>query len=95
MRLASGVADHGFSLRERGRHDRVLGGHHARLVEEDPPAAKTGCLHLVAAVELDLGAQLGERVNVRIEPAPADHVATGRRHRRTPDAREQRSGEQE
>src|SRR5207245_1617482 len=95
VRLASRVANHGLSLCERGRHDRVLGGHHARLVEEDPPATETGCLHLVAAVELDLCAQLRKGVNVRIEPAPADHVAAWRRYRGTPDTREQRPGEQE
>ncbi len=50
---------------------------------------------LVAAVRLDLGAELGERVDVRVEAAPADHVAAGRRHLRAPEAGEQRAGEQE
>src|SRR5205085_4283152 len=66
-----------------------------RLVEEDPPAPKTVGLHLVAAVDLDPRAQLSECVNVRIEPAPADHVAPRRRYRRTTDARQQRPREQE
>ena len=39
---------------------------------------------LVAAADVDLGAELGERVDVRVEPAPADHVAAGRRHTARP-----------
>ena len=35
MRLTGGVADHRFAGCERSRHDRVLGRHHARFVEED------------------------------------------------------------
>ena len=95
MRLAGGIADHRLALRERGRHDRVLGRHHARLVEEDPPAPEALGLHLVAAVDLDARAELGKRVNVRVEPAAADHVAAGRRHRRAAGTRKQRPGEQE
>ena len=34
VRLAGGVADHGGAGRQRGRHQRVLGGHHRRLVHE-------------------------------------------------------------
>jgi hypothetical protein len=52
-------------------------------------------LHLVAAVDLDLRAKLGERVNVGVEPAPADHVAARRRDRRAANSREQRPGEEE
>ena len=40
MRLAGGVPDHGLALGEHGCHDRVLGHHHARLVEEDVLAAQ-------------------------------------------------------
>ena len=48
----------------------------------------------VAAV-VDLRAERLERVEVRVEPAAADHVAAGRRHQRAAVAREQRAGEQE
>ena len=95
MRLAGGIADHRLALRERGRHDRVLGRHHAGLVEEDPPAAKPFGLHLVAAVDVDACSELGERMDMRVEPAAPDHVAAGRRHRRAAGPSEQRAGEQE
>src|SRR5205823_4299380 len=80
---------------ERGRHDSVLGRHHARLVEEDPLAAEAVGSHLVAPVDLDLRAELGERVDVRVEPPPPDHVAAGRWYGGAADAGEQRPGEQE
>ena len=51
--------------------------------------------HLVAAVDLDLGAELGERVDVRVEAPAADDVAAGRRDLGAAEAREQRPGEQE
>ena len=47
------------------------------------------------AVELDLDAELGERVDVRVEAAAADDVAARRRDACLPEAREQRAGEQE
>ena len=50
---------------------------------------------LVGAVQLDLDAELHERVDVRVEPAAADHVAARRRHGRAAEAGEQRPGEQE
>ena len=65
-----------------GGHDRVLGRHHARLVEEDVRAAEAVGAQLVARADVDLGAELGEGVDVRVEAAAADHVAAGRRHAR-------------
>ena len=50
VRLAGGVRDHRLAGREDGGHDRVLGRHHARLVEEDRRrragrrcASRSGC----------------------------------------------------
>src|SRR3712207_7587393 len=40
--------------------------------EEDVPAAEPARAHVVAAVDLDLGAELRERVDVRVEAASAD-----------------------
>ena len=80
VRLARGVADHGLAFRENSRHDRVLGRHDARLVEEDVLAAETARPHLVAAVQGDLDPELRKGVHVRVEPTPADHVAARRRH---------------
>ena len=56
---------------------------------------KPGRAHLVAAVDLDLDAELGEAVNVRVEAPAPDHVTAGRRHAHAAEAREQRAGEQE
>ena len=95
VRLAGGVADRRLAGREDGGHDRVLGRHDARLVEEDLGAAQALRLHLVAVVDLDRRAEAFERVDVRIEPATADHVAARRRHARPAEAREQRAGEEE
>ena len=59
-------------------------------------AAKAGRrAHLVAPADLDRRAEPLERVDVRVEPPPADHVAARRRHARTAEAREQRPREQE
>ena len=97
VRLAGRVPDHGLAGSEHGGHDRVLGRHHARLVEEDVVAPQAaGRLQLVMHLpELDLCAQPRERVDVRIETAPPDHVAARRRDGRAPEPREQRAGEQE
>jgi hypothetical protein len=95
VRLAGGIPNGRLAGREHGGHDGVLGRHHARLVEEDRARAQAIRSHLVAAVDLDLDAELAERVDVRVEAAAADHVAAGRRHGRAAEAREQWAGEQE
>ena len=65
-----------------GGHDGVLGRHHRRLVEVDVRRRVSVPCELVALVELERGAELGEGVDVRVEPAAADHVAARRRHAR-------------
>ncbi len=80
---------------EDSRHHRVLGAHHARLVEEDPLAAQPVGAELEPPVDRDLGAELLEGVDVRVERPPADEVAAGRREQCMPEAGEQRAGEQE
>ena len=96
VRLAGGVADHGRARRQRGRHQRVLGGHHRGLVHEHVGRAQPARRgqHDVA-VAVDVGAHRAEGVEVRIQAAATDHVAAGRRHHRAAEAREQRAGEQE
>ena len=54
VRLAGGVHEDGLSLGEDGRHDGVLGAHHARLVEEDPLAVQPVGTQLEPAVDLDV-----------------------------------------
>ncbi len=95
VRLARGVTHHGLALRERRGHDRVLGSHDRGLVQVDALAAKTVRPHLVRAVQLDLDAELLKRVDVRVEPAAADHVAARRWHRHPPETGEERPGQQE
>ena len=56
-------------------------------------AAQAVRAQLVAVSQLDFGAELNERVNVRVEPAPADHVSAGRRDARAPVPGEQRPGQ--
>ena len=46
------------------------------------------------AVEVDVGPERAERVEVRVQPAPADHVAAGRRQQRGAEAGEQRAADQ-
>src|SRR5205814_1508826 len=54
VRLAGGVADHRLYRRQDGLHDRVLGRHDARLVEQDERAGEPDCAHLVAPLDCDL-----------------------------------------
>ncbi len=88
MRLAGGVADDRLALGEHGGHDRVLGRHHRGLVEVEARADEALRTQVVGAVQLQLDAELGERVDVGVEAPPADHVATGRRHDGAAESRE-------
>ncbi len=54
-----------------------------------------GALMTMSRAVLDGRAERAEGVEVRIEPAAADHVAARRRHRRRAEARQQRAGGQE
>ena len=83
--------------RQRGRHQRVLGRHHRRLVHQDvagAQAARRGAARCRGRAR-SCGAERPEGVEVRVEAAAADHVAARRRHLRAAEARQQRPGEQE
>ena len=95
MRLGGGVPQVGAPLRRHGGHQGVLGPRDARLVEEDVGADELLPLEAVVAAHLEARAQLFECEEVRIHPAAADDVATGRRQRDLSEAREQRAGEQD
>ena len=97
MRLAGGVGDRRRPGRQRRRHQRVLGAHHRGLVHEDRAGAQPAArrLQLDPAAPVDGGAEVGEGVEVGVEPAAADEVAAGRRHARLAEAGQQRAGEQE
>ena len=83
VRLAGGVAQDRRALgRDRG-HERVLGAGDARLVEEDVGAAQAAARGTrYASSSSNVGAELLEREEVRVDAAPADDVAARRRQRR-------------
>ena len=95
MRLAGGVGDHRLTPRENRRHDGVLGAGDGRFVEEDRAAGERARPHRVAPVDRDVRTELLEGVHVRVEPAPADDVTSGRRNDRLAAAREKRTGEED
>ncbi len=95
VRLAGRVAEDRLSLGEHGGHDRVLRSHDRRLVEVHARPSQPVGRELVDAVDRDVRAERGERVDVRVQPPPADDVATGRRNRDATEAREERSCQEE
>jgi hypothetical protein len=80
MRLAGGVAHEGLALAHHGGHQDVLGAGDRGFVKEHLGTG-SGPLHrkVVAAVEADGGAQLLQAIEMRVQPAAADHVAAGRK----------------
>ena len=94
MRLARSIRDHRLAGSGRCRHHRILGRHHRRLVHVDVCAAEAAA-QLIAPGVLELRTELRERVDMRIEPPPADHVAARRWNTRAPEPGEQRPREQE
>ena len=62
---------------------------------QGPQAQRRRGEHDLVAAVVDGRAERAERVEVRVEPAAADHVAAGRGHLRRAEARQQRAGEQE
>jgi len=78
-------------------HQRVFGGHHAHLREEDVlPGEAAGGAHGVAiGAHLDLRAELAQRIDVGVHRAPADLVAAGGGQLGQTGAREQRAGQHE
>src|SRR6266511_1441209 len=79
VRLARGIRDHRLAAGKRGGHDRVLGARHARLVEVHRGPGEPVRAHVEPALEVDLRAELGERVDVDVEPPTADRIASGQR----------------
>jgi hypothetical protein len=76
----------------------VLGAHDRRLVHEEVTRAQPAPRRndrVRRARRLDDRPERPEGVEVRVEPAAADHVAAGRRHLHPPQSREQRPGAQE
>ncbi len=94
VRLRCRVAQHGRPVGEHRRHDRVLGAGDARLIEEDLGAPQFPAQHELVT-QLDFGTQLLQRIEMRIEAATTDHVATRWWEAKLLGAREQRSSQQD
>ena len=90
MRLGGGVAQIRDAVRRDGRDQRVLGRGDAGLVEEDVGAGQARGAEFQPIGRGDGGAELLERQEMRVEAAPADDVAAGRRQRHLAAAGQQR-----
>ena len=95
MRLGGGIADDRLALGGHGRHDDVLGGGDAGLVQQDVRAGQAIGTEFEHAVVGDLRAQLLQRQDVRVQPAAADDVAAGRWQAQAPARGRDRSGQQD
>ena len=86
------VLDHGRAVGERRRHDRGVGAADGDFRENDLAAAQAvrRARHHIAAVDLDLGAELLDRHDEKIDRPRADGAAAGHRHPRFAHARKQR-----
>ncbi len=70
-----GVPEDRRSLGAHGRHQRILGGGHAWLVEEDLAAPKALRVQPVGGADLDGCPERFEGQEVGIQAAPTDHIA--------------------
>ena len=78
MGLAGRVVQHGPPLREHRREKRVLRRGHRSFVKDDLGAAQA-CRRqdVTIASDLEVGAELLQRQEVRVVTPPADHIAAG------------------
>ena len=78
LRLTSGVLDDRLALRRGGRHEQVLSGTDARVVEGHHGAAQAVARQLDEAVlDLDAGAELLEAAKVEVDASRPDVAAAG------------------
>ncbi len=81
LRLARGVDDFRFPARQRRRHHEILGGTDRNIGEYDA-AADQSLRRLgkdIAVMQLDLGTQLSQALEVQIDRARADGAAARQR----------------
>jgi hypothetical protein len=96
VRLARRVDQRGVALGKHGGHHGVLGGGHGRLVHEEAGAGQpVRRAQGEVALDLDLGAERGEGVQVRVDAASTDDVTARGRHEDLAAAGEQRSGQED
>jgi uncharacterized protein YoxC len=95
VRLARRVAQCCGACGETRRHERILGGRDARLIEKDIGAAKAARAEGVLLAQLDENTELLEGQEVRVDAPATDDVAARRRKRNGAASREQRAGEKD
>src|SRR3989441_659232 len=95
VRLARGVADHGRASGGDRGHQGVLGGGHARLIEEDVRSGELARLELVGRADRDLRTQALQREKMRVHSTAADHIAAGWGQADAPETRQHRPREQD
>ena len=95
MRFGGDVAQISGAMRRHRGDQRVFGGRHAGLVEEDVGAPELAGPEFQPVGGGDRGAELFEGQKMRVEPAPADDVAAGRRQHHLAAAGQQRSRQQD
>jgi hypothetical protein len=93
--LAGRVPQYRCALRGRCGDQGVLGRGDAGFVEEDIRSTKAVHPHLDQLTVGERGAELFERKEMGVQPAPADDISARRRKRHLPAAREQRSRQED
>jgi hypothetical protein len=94
--FARGILDHGFALRQAGRHHQVFGAGDGDHVGEQPGAFQVRRLGMhIALLNLDLGAHCGEALDVLVDRPRADGATAGQRHARLAGPRQQWSQHQD
>ena len=79
MRFACGVAKHGLSASLSRGHQSILRRGYAGFIEEDVGPLEGARLQLVVGADLDIGTELLESEEMRVQPPATDHVSAGRR----------------
>jgi hypothetical protein len=95
--LACRVGQHGLAIGEYGRHHQIFGSAHRHHREHHMRAFQTlgrGGVD-VAFLEIDLGAELRQALEVQVDRPVADGAAAGQRHSRPAAARQQRPQHQD
>ena len=97
LRLAGGVFQNRGALRQRRRHQQILGASHGDGVEEDRRALQAAVTARadIARLDADLGAHRLEAANVQVHRPRANGTAAGQRYVGMPEVRQQRPQHQD
>ena len=96
MRLAGRVVQERRTLGQRRRHDQIFGCGHARLIHQDTLSLKTLCgLEEIGAAGADRDPEPPQAIEMGIDAATSDHIATRRIELGGTATRQQRPGEKD